>query len=92
MQVPHDKQNSLVSVLRINDLFLMGAEDLEEDLTLESKSYLMKVLYRVQKLSSKYYEFRLAYKSSSTSTSFPEYIRINNFGFKKKQAGSITSP
>ena len=83
VQVPDDKQNTLVSVLRINDLFLMGAEDLEDDLTLESKSYLMKVLYRVQKLSSKYYEFRLAYKSSSTSTSFPEYIRINNFGLKK---------
>lgn len=83
VQVPLPHQNTLVSVLKINDLFLMGTKDLDENLTLESKAYLMKVLYRVQKLSSKYYEFRLAYKPSSSSTEFPEYIRINNFGEKK---------
>ena len=64
-------------------MFLMGAENLEDDLSLESRSYLKNHLYRVQKLSSKFYEFRLAYKQASSSTDAPEYIRINNFGKRK---------
>lgn len=44
---------------------------------------LRKHLYRVQKLSSKYYEFRIAYRKFNTSCDYPEYIRINNFGNKK---------
>jgi len=34
-------------------------------------------------LSSKFYEFRLAYKQTSLITDAPEYIRINNFGSRK---------
>ena len=40
-------------------------------------------MYRIQKLSTKYYEFRLANKQITPSTDGPEYIRINNFGDKK---------
>ncbi len=83
VEVPQPEQNALITVLKTNDLFLMGADRLEENIALESNAYLMKILYRVQKLSSKYYEFRLAYKPTSNSTEFPDYIRINNFGDKK---------
>ena len=64
-------------------MFLMGTNDLEQDLNLESRSYLKSHLYRVQKLSSKFYEFRLAQKQASMITDAPEYIRINNFGERK---------
>lgn len=64
-------------------MFLMGTNDLVQDLNLESRSYLKSHLYRVQKLSSKFYEFRLAQKQASMITDAPEYIRINNFGEKK---------
>ena len=61
----------------------MGTNDLEQDLNLESRSYLKSHLYKVQKLSSKFYEFRLAQKQASMITDAPEYIRINNFGERK---------
>jgi len=61
----------------------MGTNDLVQDLNLESRSYLKSHLYGVQKLSSKFYEFRLAQKQASMITDAPEYIRINNFGEKK---------
>lgn len=61
----------------------MGIHDLEENLTLESRSFLKNHLYKVQKLSSKFYEFRLAHKQVSLITDAPEYIRINNFGSRK---------
>ena len=56
---------------------------MEENLSYYPKDILRKHLYRVQKLSTKYYEFRLANKQLSTSFEAPEYIRINNFGNKK---------
>ncbi len=43
----------------------------------------MQHLYRVQKLSSKFYEFRLAYNITIQQTDAPIYIRINNFGDQK---------
>ena len=83
VQLPNPKKDSLVTTLKINDTFLMGIDDLEENLALESRSFLKNHLYRVQKLSSKFYEFRLAYKQTSLITDAPEYIRINNFGSRK---------
>ena len=64
-------------------MFLMGTENLEEDLNLESRSYLKNPLNRIQKLSSKFFEFRLVYKQAPPSTDAPEYIRVNNFGERK---------
>jgi len=83
VQLPNPEEDVFVTTLRINDMFLMGTENLEEDLNLESRSYLKNHLYRIQKLSSKFYEFRLAYKQASPSTDAPEYIRVNNFGERK---------
>ncbi len=83
VQLINPKNEHFVTTLRINDMFLLGTENLNEDLSLESKSYLKDHLYRVQKLSSRFYEFRLAYKHSSSETKTPEYVRINNFGNRK---------
>lgn len=76
-------EGEVLAIMEINDLFLLGADKLDENLELESRVYLMKHLYRVQKLSTRYYEFRLAYKCVSTSLETPDYIRINGFGDRK---------
>jgi CRISPR-associated endonuclease Csn1 len=81
-QLPEDGLE-WITTLHINDLFILGVEDLEEDLSKESRPFLMQHLYRVQKLSSKFYEFRLAYNNTIQQTDAPIYIRINNFGDRK---------
>ena len=83
VQLSNPESDTLLNTLRINDMFLMGTNDLEQDLNLELRSYLKSHLYRVQKLSSKFYEFRLAQKRASIIKDAPEYIRSNNFGESK---------
>ena len=68
--------------LHINDFFLLGLAEGVAIKTLSMET-LFKHLYRVQKLSSKYYEFRSAHKQISNLFEFPDYIRINNFGDRK---------
>lgn len=72
----------LITHMHINDLFLMG---IDQDVKLEnlSKETIFNHLYRVQKLSGCYYEFRIAYKQNNSRTDFPEYIRITNFGQRR---------
>ena len=72
-----------MTYLHINDMYLLGIDNVVENLHLIPKYILRKHLYRVQKLSSKYYEFRQANKYINPSFDYPEYIRINNFGSKK---------
>lgn len=81
-QLPEDGAQ-FVTTLQINDLFILGLEDLEIPIDQESKSFLAKHLYRVQKLSSKFYEFRLVNDLFLSSTDTPAYVRINNFGSRK---------
>ncbi|MEN8764595.1 MAG: type II CRISPR RNA-guided endonuclease Cas9 [Polaribacter sp.] len=75
-------QGKVITHLHINDFFLLG---LSSDIDIKSLSdeILFRHLYRVQKLSSKYYEFRSAHKQISSHFDFPDYIRINNFGERK---------
>ena len=77
-----DEGGKLITHMHINDLFLMG---IDNDIKLNSltKDTIFNHLYRVQKLSGSYYEFRIAYKQNNPSTDFPEYIRITNFGQRK---------
>ena len=81
-QLPSDGAQFVTS-LEINDLFIMGLEDPDLKLEKESNSFLAKHLYRVQKLSSKFYEFRLVHDNQINETDSPNYIRINNFGQRK---------
>ena len=76
-------EGELVNFLHINDMFLLGMDDLVENLSDYPESKLRKHLYRIQKLSSKYYEFRLANKYITSSMEKSEYVRINNFGDRK---------
>ena len=77
------EKGKVVTCMHINDLFLLGIDEETEDLKYLPYSQLRKHLYRVQKLSSRYYEFRLAYKQVSAACEHPEYVRINNFGARK---------
>ncbi|MEK9565603.1 MAG: HNH endonuclease domain-containing protein [Flavobacteriaceae bacterium] len=81
-QLPEDGVE-FVTTLQINDLFLLDIEDSEVNLEQESKSFIAKHLYRVQKLSSKFYEFRLVHHNETNLMESPYYIRINNFGHRK---------
>lgn len=75
-------QGEVITHLHISDFFLLGLEKGVDVKTLP-KETLFKHLYRVQKLSSKYYEFRSAHKQISNHFDFPDYVRINNFGERK---------
>ncbi|MGA0317689.1 MAG: hypothetical protein ACO3LB_08390 [Flavobacteriaceae bacterium] len=81
-QLPEGGKEFITS-LQINDTFLLDIADKALDLKLESRSFIAKHLYRVQKLSSKFYEFRLVHDNDMSSTESPSYIRINNFGHRK---------
>lgn len=81
-QLPNEECR-IVTTLEINDMFLLDIANPITDIEKESYSFLAKHLYRVQKLSSHFYEFRLAFDKNTKSTTFPEYIRINNFGHRK---------
>src|SRR5690606_8546839 len=78
-QLPADGKE-IVTTLHINDMFLLGLK--EEDIDWENPDYeiLKAHLYRVQKLSSKFYEFRLNTESSIKNNFQPFYIRIQGFG------------
>ena len=72
-----------ITVLHINDMFLLDVHNIEDPIEDQPKDFLMKHLYRVQKISSHFYEFRHANNNQLDSTEYPNYIRINNFGSKK---------
>lgn len=82
-QLPEDGLKMITS-LHINDCFLMGLSDKEfANLDKLSLRYIMEHLYRVQRISTKYYEFRQVYDAAIYDTAFPSYIRILNFGYRK---------
>lgn len=70
----------IVTTLHINDMFLLGLN--EEEINWGNPNYevLKEHLYRVQKLSSKFYEFRLSKEASIQKNIQPFYIRIQSFG------------
>ena len=78
-QIPADGRQ-IVTTLQINDMFLLGLK--EENVNWENPDYevLKECLYRVQKLSSKFYEFRLSKEASIQNNYQPFYIRIQSFG------------
>ena len=78
-QLPLDGKE-IVTTLHINDMFLLGLN--EEEINWENPDYeAFKVyLYRVQKLSSKFYEFRLNTEASIQQNILPFYRRITGYG------------
>jgi CRISPR-associated endonuclease Csn1 len=73
----------IVTTLHINDMFLLGLN--EDEINWEDLDYdLLKVhLFRVQSLSSKYYEFRQSINANSQNKVSPFYEQIRGFGSGK---------
>lgn len=78
-QLPIDGKE-IVTTLHINDMFLLGLN--EEEINWENPDceVLKEYLYRVQKLSSKFYEFRLNTEASIQQNTLPFYRRITGYG------------
>jgi len=78
-QLPLDGKE-IVTTMQINDIFLLGLK--ADEIDWEKPNYnLFKVhLYRVQKLSSKFYEFRLNSEASIQNNFEPYYRRMTGFG------------
>lgn len=78
-QLPVDGKE-IVTTLHINDMFLLGLN--EDEINWEKPDYevLKENVFRVQKLSSKFYEFRLSSESSIQNNFQPFYVRIQSFG------------
>lgn len=74
-QLPRDSRN-MVSILQINDTFLIGLKEEELEVYKNDLSTLSKHLYRVQKLSGMYYTFR--HHLASTLNNEREEFRIQS--------------
>ena len=81
-QLPIDGKE-MVTTLHINDMFLLGLS--EDEINWENPDYeiLKEHLYRVQSLSSKYYEFRQSVNAESQNKVSPIYEQIRGFGTGK---------
>jgi CRISPR-associated endonuclease Csn1 len=78
-QLPAEGKD-IVTALHINDMFLLGVNEDEINWENPDHDLLNEHLYRVQKLSSKFYEFRLSSQASIQNNFQPFYIRIQSFG------------
>ena len=83
-QLPSDGR-MIISTLHINDCFILGLSKKEIYHRLENGVNLWDNVYRVQRISSKYYEFRQVYDLDAYDQTYPNYIRILNFGNKKNR-------
>ena len=81
-QLPADGR-MIISTLHINDCFILGLSKKEIYMRLNNGMSLWENVYRVQRISSKYYEFRQVYDLDVYNQIYPNYIRILNFGNKK---------
>ena len=70
----------IITTLHINDMFLLGLNEDEINWQNPDFEVLKEHLYRVQKLSSKFYEFRQSSQASIQNNFHPFYTRIQSFG------------
>lgn len=82
VQLPPNGEEE-VAILRINDMFILGLKD--EDINWSNPDYkaLNNHLYRVQKLTSKIYTFRLHVEATISRDKDPYFIRISSLGESK---------
>lgn len=78
-QLPIDGKE-IVTTLHINDMFLLGLNEDEINWDNPDFDVLREHLYRVQKLSSKFYEFRQSSQASIQNNFQPFYVRLQSFG------------
>ncbi len=82
-QLPEDGKE-IIATLEINDLFVIGLTNEEYELNKNNNDYLSKRLYKVEAVSSKYYEFRHHLQSSQKNSIEPYYFIISSLGTGKK--------
>jgi CRISPR-associated endonuclease Csn1 len=82
-QLPENGKE-IVEVLEINDLFILGLTNEEYDINKSNYDFLSKYLYKVEAISSKYYEFRHHLESSQKNSNEPYYFIISSLGTGKK--------
>jgi CRISPR-associated endonuclease Csn1 len=73
----------IVATLHINDMFLLGLNEDEINWENPDCEVLKEHLYRIQSLSSKYYEFRQSINAESQNKISPIYEQIRGFGSGK---------
>ncbi|MCF6341969.1 MAG: hypothetical protein L3J31_04110 [Bacteroidales bacterium] len=73
-QLPEDG-NSIVTTLEINDNFLLGISEEEYESNKNNPAFLSKYLYRVQKISKSFYNFRYHLASTLSNKSEEKYIQ-----------------
>ena len=73
----------IISTLHINDCFILGLSQKEIFERLQEGTSLWEHIYKVQRISSKYYEFRHIYNLDVYDQTSPNYVRILNFGERK---------
>ena len=78
-QLPPDGKE-IVTTLHINDMFLLGLNEDEINWANPDYDVLKDHLYRIQSLSSKYYEFRQSINAQSQNKVSPFYEQIRGFG------------
>jgi CRISPR-associated endonuclease Csn1 len=81
-QLPSDGR-SVVTTLHINDCFILGLSNNKIKEYLDTGVSLWDHVYRIQRISSRYYEFRHFYDLDVYDQTHPNYVRILNFGDKK---------
>jgi CRISPR-associated endonuclease Csn1 len=80
-QLPEDGKE-IVTTLEINDMFLLGLSDEEFESNKNNTAFLSSYLYRVQKISDMYYNFR--FHLASTLDKKEEEIYIQSLGAWEK--------
>lgn len=73
----------IMATLHINDCFILGLDQKEIYRRLKEGESLWENVYRVQRLSSLYYEFKQIFDLDTYDQNYPNYIRILNFGSRK---------
>jgi len=81
-QLPSDGR-MIIATMHIDDCFILGLSEKHIYTSLNEGLNLWDNVYRVQRLSSKYYEFRHIHDLDVYSQVYPSYVRILNFGDKK---------
>ncbi len=82
-QIPSDGK-LIITILEISDMFLLRLSDEEYEINKNNKEYLSRYLYKVEAISSKYYEFRHHLESSQKREFEPYYYIISSLGTGKK--------
>jgi CRISPR-associated endonuclease Csn1 len=81
-QLPSDGR-SVVTTLHINDCFILGLSNDKIKKYFDEGLSLWEHIYRIQRISSRYYEFKHIYDLDVYDQTYPNYVRILNFGDKK---------